>query len=258
MGQHAAIEGGDQSGGHSGAQVAAAGLDVHGLQHVDQAHQGAHHAEGGGHGAGLVIHARTGVVPGAGLLDVVHHDLFGLIGVVVVHDEHDALLEEGVGLLVALLFQGQQAVLPGHLGQLHQLVDDGQGVILLGVHQHREVLGDGGQRADREAGDQDCEGTADDDEDTGRVEEVHDLAGGEESSITALHHTNDHDRKSRDDADDIQDIHSLRSAPFPQRGFFLYQGAFERRRARPGLAGRSGLTPVKYAPASGLSAGPRW
>ena len=38
-----------------------------------------------------------------GLLDVVHHDLLDLVGVVVVHDEHDALLEKGVLLLVMLI-----------------------------------------------------------------------------------------------------------------------------------------------------------
>ena len=91
-------------------------------------------------------------MPGGGLLDVVHHDLADLVGLVVVHDEHDTLLEEGVGLLIALLLQGQKAALTGHLRQLHQLVDDAEGVVALGVHQGLEVLGDGLELAGREAG----------------------------------------------------------------------------------------------------------
>ena len=154
------------------------------------------------------------------LLDVVHHDLFGLVGVVVVHNQHDTLLKEGVSLLVALFLQGQQAAFPGDLSQLHQLVDDGHGVIPLGVHDNREVLGHGGQGADGEAGDQNGKGTADNDENAGRVEEVHNLARAEQLLTAAEHHTDDHDHEGNYSTNDICDIH--RSAPLPHWGRILF------------------------------------
>ena len=151
---------------------------------------------------------------GGGLLDIVHHDLLGLVGVVVVHDEHDALLKERVALLIAHFLQGQQAVFTGHLGQLHQLLDDGHGVILFGVHQNAEVLGDSGQGGNGEAGDQHGEGTADGDEYGRAVNEVADLAGSQKASVAAPHHADDHYAERGDDANDICNIHSLKSTPY--------------------------------------------
>ena len=150
------------------------------------------------------------------LLDVVHHDLFGLVGVVVVHNQHDTLLKEGVALLVALFLQGQQAAFPGNLGQLHQLVDNGHGIIPLGVHDNRKVLGHGGQGADGKAGDQHGKGTSDDDEDTGRVNEVH--------QRSALQHADNHNHKGDYRTDNVCNIHRS-TLLFPAGASFFCIGA---------------------------------
>ena len=152
-------------------------------------------------------------MPGGGLLDVVDHDLTGLVSVVVVHDQHDALLEERVCLLVAHFLQGQQAVFTGHLGQLDQLVDVGHGIVLLGIQHNSEMLGDAGQRAAGEAGHHDKDGTADGNEDTGRVEEVLQLTRGQQSALAAEHHTDQHDHDGAHYTDYIGNIHIF-SHPF--------------------------------------------
>ena len=152
-------------------------------------------------------------MPGGGLLNVIHHDLTSLVRVVVVHDEHNALLEEGVRLLVALFLQGQQAVLTGHLGQLHQLVDNGQGIVALGVHNHLQVLGNVLQRTGGEGCDHDHDRTSDDDEDTGGVKEVLQLARGQQSLRAAEHHTDQHNHNCADNTDYIGNIHIF-SHPF--------------------------------------------
>ena len=54
------------------------------------------------------------------------------------------------------------------------------------------MLGDRSNLLDGEAADQDHDGTADGDEDTGAVGKVFDLLRGEEL-FPALHHTDDHD-----------------------------------------------------------------
>ena len=160
-------------------------------------------------------------MPGGHTFNVVLQDGPNLVRVVGVHDEHDGLFEKGVVLLVGLAFQGQQAVFPGGLGQIHQLVDVPHGVKLLGVQDDAEMLWDGRQSAAGKAGHHDGEGTADNDENTGRVKEVDKVAGGKFNELLSFlgrdvdtHHNaqQEHD-DSQHKTDNIGNIHTTALPP---------------------------------------------
>ena len=79
------------------------------------------------------------------------------------------------------------------------------------------MLGDCGDLADREAGQKHHDRTADDNEDTGAVAEVFQLADCEEAVLAALHHTYDHDQEGSDNTNNISNIHRKYSHPFSPR-----------------------------------------
>ena len=75
------------------------------------------------------------------------------------------------------------------------------------------MLGNVLQRGDGEGGDDDHDGTADGNEDTGRVEEVLQLTRGQQLALAAEHHTDEHDHDGAHYTDYIGNIHIF-SHPF--------------------------------------------
>ena len=137
----------------------------------DQADQRSDHAEGGGRIGPPLVHSHHLLVAGRGLLDVVFQNAAHPVRVVGVHDQHDRLLEEGIGLLVCLLLQCQQAVFPGDLRQLYQLIHIHGGIKRLGMEHDLDMLGKGlGQLGITR--DHDRQGAAHDDQDAGQIKEM--------------------------------------------------------------------------------------
>ena len=105
-------------------------------------------------------------------LNVVFQDAAHLIRVIGVHDHHDRLLEKRIRLFIGLLLQGQQSVLSGNLGQLHQLVDICNGIESLCAENNLDMLWNLPEHLPWETGHHNEDGASDGDEDAGRVHEV--------------------------------------------------------------------------------------
>ena len=206
MGHNAAIERRDHGNAHIVTDVAASVGHVQALAHVDQSAERTHHAEGRGQGRALLIHGRAGVVPGGHLLNIVGQNLPHPVGVAAIHQEHDRLLEEGVGFLRRHAFQGEQAVLSGLVGDLGQLVDIGLGLKFLGIQYDAEMLGKAFQCGEGNAGHQNADGTSHNDHRAGAVHKVHQLG---HIQLREAQHSQEDEDDGQNQSDKIENIHIL-------------------------------------------------
>ena len=106
-----------------------------------------------------------------GLFDIIFQDTAHAVRVIGIHDQHDRLLEKGIRLLVGLLLQCQQPILPGDLRQFYQLLHIRSGIERLGPEHDLNMLWKGlGQFGI--TCDHNRQRTAHDNQNAGQVEEV--------------------------------------------------------------------------------------